>query len=166
MLFLYINKHFITNFKNFLISQYIINFKNLFFNNQIYLKINYYNKTFFLACFLLYTFCIYKFFFNKKNKRINLFLKPVIFFSFFNNVYYPLIKEIKIFKKKTKNLISFRFKFNNIFSSPLSCFFNKKINWLKINNIFFELNFFFDKKYYRYLQFYLNFFQLPIFKKN
>ena len=56
-----LNKHYIKNFKNFLISQYLILDKQISFDKKINLKINFNNKTFFLSTFLLYTFCIFKF---------------------------------------------------------------------------------------------------------
>ena len=59
------NKHYIGNFKYFLISNYLFTFKQLFFNKIIYVSIKFSKKTFFLAAFLLYCFC------NLKFKRIS-----------------------------------------------------------------------------------------------
>ena len=66
-----LNKHFIKNYKNFLISQYFITNKELFFNNTINIKIGYSKKNFFLASFLLLFFCFLKYKFNVKNSKRN-----------------------------------------------------------------------------------------------
>ena len=76
------NKHFIGNFKYFLISNYLFTFKQLFFNKIIYVSIKFSKKTFFLATFLLYCFCNLKFKFLIKKKNIIFYYLQLTLFTF------------------------------------------------------------------------------------
>ena len=77
-----LNKHYLKNFKNFIISQYCSNIKNLDLDKFIFLKISFLKKSFFLAAFFLYTFCIFKFKFKNTFKHINLILPKTFFFLY------------------------------------------------------------------------------------
>jgi hypothetical protein len=128
MLFFSLKKHYIKNFKSFLISHYNINFKKINFKQKMHVVINFSKKTFFLATFLLYTFCIFKFKFFKIQNKIYLFL-PIFYFIFsFNTFIYPHIINLNFFKKISKNLFSINFNLNNFFLYPISIFFYKSLN--------------------------------------
>jgi len=161
-----LNKHYIKNFKNFLISQYLLTFKQLYFKKIINISISFADKTFFLASFLIYTFCINNN--NKfiiKNKKYNIFLPIFSFFFTFNNLIYPFLLNLNYFKKISKKLISLEFLISNFFLCPLTFFFTKIFNNIKNKSINLRINFFLKKKKYKYIQFLLNFFQIPLFFK-
>jgi len=160
-----LNKHYIKNFKNFLISQYLILDKQISFDKKINLKINFNNKTFFLSTFLLYTFCIFKSRYIIKKQKYNIFLPVFSFFFIFNTFYYSFLQELTFFKKVSKNLVILNFYILNFFLNPISYLFKKKYRWIKQKLINIKIFFFFKKKNFKFLQFFLNFFQIPIFLK-
>lgn len=158
-----LNKHYIKNFKNFLISHYLLTSKQLFFKKIIHIKISFSNKSFFIASFLLYTFCFIKYKYSIKKHNLNIILPIFNFFFNFNIFFYPFLLNNNFFKKKTKTLISFKFLFSNFFLIPVSFFFYKTFRWLNKQNIEIKFLYFFKKNIYKYIQFFLNFFQLPVF---
>lgn len=160
-----LNKHFIKNFKNFLISHYLIINKSISFDKKLNLKINFNTKNFFLSTFLLYTFCIFKSKYIIKKQKYNIFLPVFSFFLIFNTFYYSFLHELSIFKKISKNLIIINFFILNFFLNPISYLLKKKFRWIKQKLINIKIFFFFKKKTFKFLQFYLNFFQIPIFLK-
>ena len=89
MLF-HLNKHFKKNFKNFIISQYCLNLKAFNLEQNLYIKINFLKNSFFLATFLLYSFCIFKFKFKKTLNNFNL-IVPIFFFLVFLSKFVTLI---------------------------------------------------------------------------
>ena len=130
-----LNKHFIKNYKNFLISQYFITNKELFFNNTINIKIGYSKKNFFLASFLLLSFCILKYKFNVKKQNINIFLNVFNFFFIFNVFFYSFLNSNNfLINKKSKGLTFLTFLISNFFSVPLAFFFLKNFRWLDHKN--------------------------------
>lgn len=161
-----INKHFLKNFKNFIISQYNFNFKNFNFNEKIYLKISFLKKNFFLATFFLYSFCIFKYNFKNTSKNSNLILSKSFFFFIFNKFYYPNLLNITKILKKSKSLFSINFILDNFFFLPISSFFYTNLRWIKKKKILINLNFFFKKIKFNFFLFFFNFFQIPIFLKN
>ena len=158
-----LNKHYLKNFKNFIISQYCSNIKNLDLDKFIFLKISFLKKSFFLAAFFLYTFCIFKFKFKNTFKHINLILPKIFFFFLFNKLYYPFLLNLKTFSKKSKGLISLNYTLDNFFLLPISTFFYKSLRWKQNKKILLNLNFFFKKSKYKYIKFLSNFFQIPLF---
>jgi|694.fasta_scaffold134947_3 hypothetical protein len=160
-----LKKHYIKNFKNFLISQYIIFLKNIFFKNIININISFSKKTFFLSTFLLYTFYNNNINFTIKNKKYNFFLSIFSFFFLFNTLIYANLENLNIFKKSSKNLISIKFDLKNFFLIPISFFFFKKLRGIKPINISLKINIILKKLLYKYIQFFFNFFQIPLFKK-
>lgn len=159
-----LNKHFIKNYKNFLISQYFITNKELLFNNTMNIKIGYSKKNFFLASFLLITFCILKHKFNVKKQNVNIFLNVFNFFFIFNVFFYSFLNSNDfLIKKKSKSLTFFTFLISNFFSVPLAFFFLKNFRWLDHKNTKFLIKYFLKKKKYKHLQFLFNFLQIPIF---
>ena len=160
-----LNKHYIKNFKNFLISQYLLKNKQIFFNKILNLKINFTTKNFFLSTFLLYTFCIFKYKYIIKKQKYNTFLPVFSFFFIFNTFYYSFLQELNFFNKITKNLIILNFYILNFFLNPISFLLKKKFRWIKQKLINIKIFFFFKKKNLKFFQFYLNFFQVPIFLK-
>lgn len=161
-----LNKHFIKNYKNFLISQYFITNKELFFNNTINIKIGYSKKNFFLASFLLLSFCILKYKFNVKKQNINIFLNVFNFFFIFNVFFYSFLNSNNfLINKKSKGLTFLTFLISNFFSVPLAFFFLKNFRWLDHKNTKLVIKYYFKKKKYKYLQFLFNFLQIPIFLK-
>ena len=160
-----LKKHYVKNFKNFIISQYLITFKQLFFNKLINIKISFSNKTFFLASFLVYTFCILKFRYNLKKNSFNIFLPILNFFFIFNTFFYPFLVNNMFFKKTSKSLVSFKFLLFNFFLILISFFFYKNFCWLENKNIEINITYYLKKSNYKYIQFMFNFFQIPIFLK-
>ena len=159
-----LNKHFIKNYKNFLISQYVITNKEFVFNNNINIKIGYSKKNFFLASFLLISFCILKYKFNVKKQNINIFLNIFNFFFIFNVFFYSFLNSNDfLIKKKSKGLTFLTFLLSNFFSVPLAFFFLKNFRWLDHKNTKLVIKYFLKKKKYKYLQFLFNFLQIPIF---
>ncbi len=158
------NKHYIGNFKYFLISNYLFTFKQLFFNKIIYVSIKFSKKTFFLAAFLLYCFCNLKFKFLIKKKEFNILL-PTTYFIYFFNIFLFYSLNINFFKTDFKNLIFLNFKIKNILSVPASyIFIFNKYKWFKFKKtINLKLKFILFSKLIKYFFFYINFFQIPIF---
>jgi hypothetical protein len=158
------NKHYIGNFKYFLISNYLFTFKQLFFNKIIYVSLKFSKKTFFLATFLLYCFCNLKFKFLIKKKEYNILL-PTIYFIYFFNIFLSYSLNINFFKTDFKHLIFLNFKIKNILLVPSSyLFIFKKYKWFKFkNNITLKIKFILFSKLIKYFFFYINFFQIPIF---
>lgn len=161
-----LNKHFIKNYKNFLISQYFITNKELFFNNTINIKIGYSKKNFFLASFLLLSFCIIKYKYNVKKQNINIFLNIFNFFFIFNVFFYSFLNSNSfLINKKSKGLTFLTFLISNFFSVPLAFFFLKNFRWLDQRKTKLVIKYFLKKNKYKYLQFLFNFLQIPIFLK-
>lgn len=161
-----LNKHFIKNYKNFLISQYFITNKELFFNNTINIKIVYSKKNFFLASFLLLSFCILKYKYNVKKQNINISLNIFNFFFIFNVFFYSFLNSNSfLIHKKSKGLTFLTFLISNFFSVPLAFFFLKNFRWLDQKNTKLVIKYFLKKNKYKYLQFFFNFLQIPIFLK-
>lgn len=166
MLFFSLKKHYIKNFKNFIISNYCINFKQFFFKQKIHIVINFSKKTFFLAIYLLYTFCIFKFKHFKIQNKIHLFLPTFYFIFVFNIFLYPFLLNLNFLKKISKNIISINFNLNNFFLYPISTFFYKFLYWIKKQTIILNMKLKIQKKLYKYFQFFFNFLQIPVFFKN
>ena len=121
-----LNKHYLKNFKNFLISQYLVLNKKINFSKNLNLKIKFTNKTFFLATFLMYTFCFFKSSYIIKKQKYNIFLPVFSFFFIFNTFYYSFLQELLFFKKISKNLVILNFFILNFFLNPISYLFKKK----------------------------------------
>jgi len=161
-----VKKHYIKNYRNFLISQYFITRKELFFNNKIIIKIEYSKKNFFLASFLLLSFCILKYKFNIKKQNINIFLNIFNFFFIFNVFFYSFLNNHSfLINKKSKGLTFLTFLISNFFSVPLAFFFLKNFRWLDQKNTKLVIKYFLKKNKHKYLQFLFNFLQIPIFLK-
>ena len=160
-----LNKHYIKNFKNLLISQYIFTKKQKNFKKIINIKINFNNNTFFLANFLLNTFTNKLFYYNIKKLKINLFLTVFNFFFIFINVIYPYLKNLKYITKKSLNYIFFNFEICNFFINPISNIKYKNFINNSSNIIFLNTQLAFKKENFKYIQFFFNFFQIPVLIK-
>jgi hypothetical protein len=85
------------------------------------------------------------------------------FFFIFNIFFYPFLLNNNFIKKNSETLISFKFLFSNFFLIPISFFFYKTFRWLDKKNIEIKFLYFIKKNMYKYIQFFFNFFQLPVF---
>jgi hypothetical protein len=161
-----LKKHFLKNFKNYLISQYLFTKKELFFNKIINITVSFSYKNFFLASFLLYTFNDNnKYNITIKKNKINCFIPIISFFYIFNNLIYSYLLNLTFFKKNTRKLMIIKFFIYNYIIYLISVFFKKKFYNFKTKYIKLDLKLLLTEDKYKFIQFIFNFFQIPLFVK-
>ena len=161
--FLY--RHYKSNLKNFIISNFIFLNKKIKLKNKIKLFFFFNNYNFYLSLFILFNFWIqnYLMFFLNKNKII-LILNKITFFTIFSLFFYPYLINTKFFLHKINKFIYFTFLINRFFFNPLLLFFNN-LNLISLEKTFniLKASIILKKNQFFFLTFYFNFFQIPLF---
>ena len=162
----FLNKHFSKNLSKYILSNYIFLSKKLK-NNKLLKSVFFYdNLSFFLSVFILFSFWFNNMFYNLKKNNIVLITSHINFFIIFSLFFYPSLFNIKIFNLRKNKLLYFTFIINRFIFNPFIVFLNKiyDLGYHRIFNVF-KIYIFTDRKELFYLNFYLNFCQLPLFQK-
>ena len=162
-----VQKHFFKNFKNLTLSSFIFFDKIYFFKGSVKCFYFYNTYNFYLSIFILFNFWIKPLKYHIQSNKISLLVNIFDFFYTFSVFFYPFLLSLNFVEKKVNTRLSFTFFINRFFLNPLLNYFSSFYNCnIKKTWILFKLYISFSKKNIFYLNFYLNFFQIPLFLKN
>ena len=162
-----LRKHSFKNFENYIVSNFVFFTKINFFKSPVKCSFFYNSYNFYLSIFILFNFWTIHF---KKlhitNHKISLVLNLLDFFYIFSIFFYPFLFNLNFFEKKSSSKLCFTFFINRFFLNPLLTYFYSLYNFnIKKTWILFRIYISLKKKDIFYLNFYLNFFQIPLFLK-
>jgi len=160
----YLHKHFKKNFNNFILSNYFTLNVDLNKNYEIKLSLFFNNYNFYICISIIFNFWFSNSKYILKKNKLTLYSKQIDFFTFFSTFLYVKVYNLKTFNYKFKKLIYLTFLINNFFFNPFLEWWNRNLDF-KDNLVLLKINFFLKNKFIYYLNFYLNFFQIPLFYK-